>query len=99
MCWFDPDECRNMCQAYGSTLEVRLSYVACINVVQSRTLGLHMWGYGALKIRINGLGVDFLFRLVVLKHIYSNEYIYMARNTVKPVHHLDCVPLTTSGAG
>ena len=28
MCWFDPDECRNMCQAYGSTSEVRLSYVA-----------------------------------------------------------------------
>jgi len=51
MCWFDPDECRNMCQAYGSTLEVRLSYVACINVVQSRTLGLHMWGAGLFIIR------------------------------------------------
>ena len=51
MCWFDPDECRNMCQAYGSTLEVRLSYVACINMVQSRTLGLHMWGAGLFIIR------------------------------------------------
>ena len=78
MCWFDPDECRNMYQAYGSTLEVRHSYVACIYMVQSRTLGLHMWGTGLFIIRTSVVQ-GYVWPLVGPSIMYIQQRVYVWR--------------------
>ena len=58
-----------------------------------------VWGTGLFKISTSVSRGRFSLSLEVLNNIYKATNIYMARNRVRPVHHLDCVPLTTSGAG
>ena len=95
MCWFDPDECRSMCQAYGSTSEVRLSYVACIYMVQSRTLGLHMWGTGLFIIR-TGVVQGYVWPLVDPSITYIQQRVYVWRIIMSGLYTTQTVdPLTT----
>ena len=58
-----------------------------------------VWGMGLFKIRTSVSRGRFSSHLRSFNNLYTATSIYMALNTGRPVHHLDCVPLTTSSAG